>query len=219
MAKPRLRVDKTAALGFGENTARRGDNQTRWGRSRDLSKSAKRFIVAASIVLGLFSSFVVAGLPLYVFPQVDRRQYTDAIFVLGPSLQSRVSIAKSMVDAGLSDRIVISVPAGGSADDWTRQACAGETPYLVRCFTPHPFTTEGEAHYIADLSEARGWNKITVITATYHISRARFVIKQCYAGQLEMVNDTAPLPLSVWAAQYIYQTGAFFKAIGAGCSS
>lgn len=188
------------------------------GVGAELSKRARRAILAASIVLGLLVSMVVAGLPLYVFPQVDRRQHTDAIFVLGPSLQSRVSIAKSMVDAGLSDRIVISVPPGGSTDEWTRQACAGQTPYLVRCFTPSPFTTEGEAKYISELSTARGWNTITVITATYHITRARFEIEQCYEGQLAMVNDPAPLPLSVWVAQYIYQTGAFVKALSSKCS-
>ncbi|WP_188672757.1 ElyC/SanA/YdcF family protein [Subtercola lobariae] len=176
-------------------------------------------LITSSVVFGILIIVVVAGLPLYVFPRVDERQYTDAIFVLGPSLQSRVSIARSMVDAGLSDSIVISVPAGGSSDEWTRQACDGETSYLVRCFTPSPFTTEGEARYISELSAERGWNKITVITATYHVSRARFVIEQCYSGQLEMVNDAASLPLTVWVAQYIYQTGAFFKAIGSSCST
>lgn len=170
----------------------------------------------AFVVLGLVGAIVLlvlAGLPVYVLPAVDTPKRTDVVMVLGNSVPSRVALAESLVAAGYSDTLVVSRFNGQRVP-----VCDEPQQFTVYCFTPEPFTTQGEARYLGDMAAAHGWSSATAITFTPHISRARLILSRCFDGQLDMVADTTPLPLADWAYQYLYQTGGFIKAaLTPGC--
>jgi uncharacterized SAM-binding protein YcdF (DUF218 family) len=88
----------------------------------------------------------------------------------------------------------------------------------VTCFTPNPATTQGEAQNIRRLAAAKHWNTIIVVTSTYHVSRARMIIRRCFDGTLEVVAARTHISLLDWAYQFAYQTGGYLKAaISRGC--
>jgi hypothetical protein len=55
----------------------------------------------------------------------------------------------------------------------------------------------------------------TVIVVTFrpHISRARFILKQYFDGDLIMVESPAHLSIAQWAFQYVYQTAGYVRAV------
>lgn len=155
----------------------------------------------------------LAGLPVYVFPPVDAPRHSDAILVLGPSDPSHVELAEHLIAEGYSDTLVVSV--------WNGQpqpVCTEPQTFTVYCFTPDPFTTQGEARELGRMAAANAWSSATVITYLPHITRARLIVGRCFTGQLTMVPDTTPLPLDYWAYAYVYQTAGFVKAaLNPGC--
>ncbi len=86
-------------------------------------------------------------------------------------------------------------------------------PAGVTCFEPEPATTRGEARAIAELAADRGWQRVAVVAPRYHVTRARYVVERCYAGELEMVAVELDTDVADWAYQYAYQTAAFGKAV------
>jgi uncharacterized SAM-binding protein YcdF (DUF218 family) len=86
------------------------------------------------------------------------------------------------------------------------------TTIEVDCFDPNPTTTRGEAEAIAEFANAQGWSRVIVVTSSYHVSRARAQISQCYAGSLAVIGAQQPMDLSRWAYQLAYQGAGFVKA-------
>lgn len=118
-----------------------------------------------------------------------------------------------MLDEGLSDTLLISVSDPGDVG-----LCTEPAPFTVYCARPEPFTTRGEARYLAAMAAEHGWSTVTVITFTPHITRTRILMERCFNGELRVVADHAPLSAAEWAYAYAYQTGAFLKvALKPGC--
>ena len=163
--------------------------------------------------LAALALFVVAGLPIYVFPQVDEPAKVDVIYVLGLATETRMALADGMLEAGLSETLMISTP-----DPEEDPLCEPRSDVRVYCLTPEPFTTQGEAQDLATMAADHDWNSALVITFTPHIDRARMLIKRCYTGELRVVEDDAAISIGYWGYQYLYQTGAFIKAaLTPGC--
>ena len=173
----------------------------------------RRTAIVIGSLVGTAVLVVLAGLPVYVFPAVDAPQHTDVVMVLGNSTPSRVALAERLVAEGYSDTLVIS-----RFNQQRLPVCDEPQVFTVYCFTPDPFTTQGEARYLGELAAAKGWSSATVITFTPHITRARLIVSRCFTGKLDMVADTTPLSIGYWAYQYLYQTGGFIKAaLNPGC--
>lgn len=153
----------------------------------------------------------------YVFPREDGIRPVDAVVVLGglnsgPLLREAVALA----DEGYTDRIVISDAFGG--DTRPANLCERESDHEIECFRPDPGSTRGEAQAIAALADERGWRSVAVVTATYHVSRARVLIERCYPGDLAMVGAAVPMGVGDWAHQYAYQSAGFVKVwLNPGC--
>ncbi len=161
---------------------------------------------------------VVAGLPVYVRPQIDPLRHADAIFVLGGRDYDRYPFGIGLGEQGWAPIVVLSV------DRWRTGLCATPHPDLnLRCFIPDPPTTKGEAREIRSLAATYGWRTIIVVTYRPHISRARFILEQCFDGNLVMVESpggsgvsagrAVPLSTLGWAYQYIYQTAGYARAV------
>jgi uncharacterized SAM-binding protein YcdF (DUF218 family) len=70
----------------------------------------------------------------------------------------------------------------------TRRLCRARVEFRVICRRPRPFSTRGEARMIARAARAAGWRRIAVVTSTYHVTRARMLVRRCYHGALEVIG-------------------------------
>jgi hypothetical protein len=143
---------------------------------------------------------------------VDKPSHADAIVVLGPVKQNgRLDVAKQLAADGMAPNMLISVGSTESREvsDYCQHPPA---EMRVECFTPHPDSTRGEAEKIRESVAENGWRKIIVVTSTYHISRARMIVKRCFDGQLLMVPANRGIGLWGWTYSYVYETSAYVKA-------
>lgn len=156
---------------------------------------------------------VIGGLPVYVRPQIDPLRHADAILILGGPPVERYPFGFALRKQRWAPTLVISNPKGPD-NDWLTQFCAQSHPDLnLRCFTPDPPTTKGEARALRDLAAQYGWRTVIVVAYRPHISRARYILKQCFDGDLIMVASPAPISTPQWAFQYVYQTAGYVRAV------
>jgi uncharacterized SAM-binding protein YcdF (DUF218 family) len=136
-------------------------------------------------VLLFVAAVITAGLPVYVGPQIDPLRRADAIFVLGGNGYQRYPYALELALQGLAPRVVMSNPAG-DRDIWLTDLCEQQRyKFPVSCFEPEPATTVGEARELRRLAIEQGWRTVIVVTFRPHISRARYILQQCFDGQFD----------------------------------
>lgn len=191
---------------------------TRWGSSAKAFALAARWIAITLIVntIALLLGAVI-GLPVYVWPRTDQLRHADAIFVLGHSdfigpdsyAKRRDSMALELMQEGWAPTVVIS-DGSSHGDLWVGDKPCG-IPHL-QCFRPTPPTTLGEGRELRRMAEEAGWKSVIVVTTRPHISRARFILENCFAGDLVMIEGPAETSISRWAFEYVYQTLGFVKA-------
>lgn len=119
------------------------------------------------------------------------------------------------MDDGYARTLVISAPVN---DATTRPPiCTQKREYRIICFAPDPITTQGEARALRTLSEKHEWNSANVLTAQFHVTRARIILGRCYTGDLKMIAFKQPMPLlspeldGSWAYHFAYESAAFVK--------
>lgn len=181
------------------------------------STGKKRLFFRSFAVLAALAIFwAVTGIFLYVAPPADEPKHADVLFVLGPPDQ-RMVYAEQLMQRGYAPTLAVSSPV----DQYGRfeaGICGAQRAYRVICFHSEPFTTQGEARALKNLSDQYAWKSADVLTAQFHVTRARVIVSRCYTGDLRMVADRRGLPLISlrdptysWAYQYLYQTAAFVK--------
>ncbi|WP_175460550.1 YdcF family protein [Arthrobacter sp. ok909] len=167
--------------------------------------------------------WAAAGLFLYVTPPSDAPRHADVLFVLGPP-DSRIAYAEQLMEQGYARTLAVSVPLDKHGSPGLA-LCNERRTYRIICFRPAPFTTQGEARELKELTDKNGWTSADVLTVQFHLTRARVVVQRCYTGDLSMVayRQNLPLisftkPIESWAYQYAYQTAAFVKvALNEAC--
>lgn len=168
--------------------------------------------VLATLCLTLIAA-VVAGVPVYVRPQIDRLRHADAILILGGPDYHRYTFGLDLGAQGWAPNVVVSNPKG-NGDPWLARFCATpQAGYELHCFTPDPPTTKGEGRELQRLASRYGWRTIIVVTLRPHISRARFILEQCFDGELVMVPIPTHLSVPKWAFQYVYQTAGYARTL------
>ncbi|RDI62917.1 YdcF family protein [Nocardia pseudobrasiliensis] len=180
-------------------------------------RALRRAAVVLTGVALLIAALALAGLPVFVHPQVDPLRPADAIVVLGGTAYERFDIGLDLAERGYAPELLISRSTGAD-DSVMDKYCAREYPFHVDCFVPDPWTTQGEAQEIARQTARHGWRHIIVITNTPHVSRARYIVGKCFHGQLTMVASPAESGLRYWAWMYIRQSGGYIRAfVSSGC--
>jgi uncharacterized SAM-binding protein YcdF (DUF218 family) len=146
-------------------------------------------------------------------PTVNHPRRADAIVVLGPPDDNgRVDTALSLIRQHVATNLVISMTSERQRQ--ARSLCAApQDGFDVTCFRPQPSTTRGEAKHVRDLARQHGWTSVVVVTSTYHVSRARMTFDRCLDGMLYLVAARRGITVFTWAYQYLYQTGAYVKAL------
>ncbi|ULN47015.1 YdcF family protein [Mycolicibacterium goodii] len=187
-------------------------------RGGDATRRRRRI---RTVILSVFSIFIcalVAGLPVYVLPQVDQPRSADAILILGGPDYRRYGFGFGLGAEGWAPDVVVSNP-NGAEDPYLTEYCASRHPeFNLICFVPDPPTTKGEGRELRRLAEQHGWRRVMVVTIRPHISRARFILEQCFDGELVMVAIPARLSPFEWMFHYVYQTAGYARAsLQPGC--
>jgi uncharacterized SAM-binding protein YcdF (DUF218 family) len=148
----------------------------------------------ASAVLGLlFAAWLAASAFVFVWPPQDSPMHADAVVVLAGAKAPRLDKGLELMRRGVAPVLVIS---DGLDPLWPQanRLCRGHPGFAVVCFRPSPFSTRGEAEWVARMASARGWRSIVVVTSRYHVTRAGILFRRCFHGDVDTVG--APFELS-----------------------
>ena len=80
------------------------------------------------------------------------------------------------------------------------------------CFNPSPETTRGEAEAIGRLAKEHGWNRIVLVTSTYHMSRARLLVGRCYSGTVEVAPAEPDQGVGAWVGAVLHEWGGLAES-------
>jgi hypothetical protein len=152
--------------------------------------------------------FVVTTARLFVWPDVPSPPpHADAIIELaGPGDRDQVTI--ELAEQGRAPLVSQST----LPQDVAGHACLDPIPgVVIRCFSPSPPTTRGEARYIGRLAAKLNLHSVILVTTTDHAWRARLRVVRCFPGKVYVA--TSPLPHWYdWFRQIPYQWAATLKA-------
>lgn len=174
-----------------------------------------RVVAVFVSILVVIVAAVVALWPVYVDPDTDAPAKADAIVVLGGRHDGREEFGLRLAKQGYAPQVVFSHPYANDA--LMNRICHGGYSFRVTCFDPEPGTTRGEGREIARLAEAHGWKRVIVVTFTPHVSRARYIIEKCWAGELLVIPNPQHITVGEWAYNYVYQSFGYARALFEDC--
>lgn len=182
----------------------------------------QRIVRTAALLTVTVLVWCTLGIFLYVLPVTEGPARADVLLVLAPA-HERIPEAEHLMGQGYAKTLVISAPV---VDSISRPPlCAEKRAYQIICFSPDPVTTQGEARALRSLSEEYGWDSANVLTAQFHVTRARVIMERCYKGNLSMTAFRQSMPVlslpevnGSWAYHFAYESAAFVKvALNPGC--
>jgi uncharacterized SAM-binding protein YcdF (DUF218 family) len=178
------------------------DRMKRHGRARSI---ARRAAIAGCILLLAFAGTTAR---LLVWPAQGMPSGVDAVIMLaGPG--NRLPVALGLARAHRAPVLIVS--RGNQGYGGPCPAATAAPGEKIICFDPVPANTRGESEFAARLAKRNGWRSIALVTSPDQDTRARVMMRRCYAGLVYVV--TAPLPMSQWPYQIAYGWGALFKAL------
>jgi uncharacterized SAM-binding protein YcdF (DUF218 family) len=133
---------------------------------------------------------------------------TDAIIMLGGAASERLPVARH-VQAEFHIPVLVISHTDTFGNREADEACnsAAFPNAAVICFRPPDLDTRGEARAISRLIEANGWKSVTVVTSSYHVTRAGRLIGQCTTAEVQMVASHPGLDLGQWLRRFVIETG------------
>ena len=158
---------------------------------------------AGAIVLWL-----IVAVQLFVNVDPLSVHRTDAVIMLGGAASERLPEALRVQQEIGAPVLVLShtdTPGNKTADDLCNTA-QPPTPSLV-CFRPGEYDTRGEAEAIGKLVKLNRWKSITVVTSSYHVTRAGRLMEQCTTADVQMVPSHPDLSPAQWLRRFVIETG------------
>ena len=143
---------------------------------------------------------------LFILPERGMPSRVDAIVMLD-SPGHPLDLAVRLAEQHQAPFLVVSQGTPASRDP-----CPQPVPGITLiCFNPAPPTTQGEAEFVGRLAKKYHWQSIAVVAITPQDTRARLRVERCFPGQVYVV--TAPIKLSTWPYQVVYEWAALMKAL------
>ncbi len=118
----------------------------------------------------------------------------DAIVVLAGGDGERLATAERLLDDGLGDAVLllsVGNRAWPAADDVVAR-CDDPGEATVVCVEPVPDSTKGEAATVAAEVDRRDWDRVVLVTSTYHLHRATVWFDRCVDADVLPVAADAP---------------------------
>ncbi len=169
----------------------------------------RRARVVAGVTLAVVVvAFCALTLRLFVLPDVNAPERSDAVAVLGGGSSDPPDEGVKLAREGYAPNAVFSLNPSQQCETFVK-ALPGID---VFCFRPDPSTTQGEAREIGRLAARHGWHRIIVVMPTTQATRARLRIGRCYPGQVVEVA-VPPSGLWAWTRGMAYEWGALIKAL------
>ncbi|QEN15631.1 YdcF family protein [Mycolicibacterium sp. ELW1] len=189
-----------------------------------MGRVRRALAILVAVGVSVAGILAVTGYFLFTRPHVDPLSKADAIVVLGGENDGRLEYGLNLARQGYASTVVLSNAYSATPADLGdfEHACASGTPSItVLCFIPDPFTTRGEAMYVARLAKEHNWTHVIVVSWNYHMVRARYIFHQCFGGDVTMNPVPRPYDFTPWrwAAEYVYQYAGFVKAVLLGCDA
>jgi uncharacterized SAM-binding protein YcdF (DUF218 family) len=168
------------------------------------------------LLLALVAAFVILSCVLFLFPNQNEPKRADAVVVLAGS-HLRLGKGLELMRKGVAETLVIS---DGFQPDWPQanRLCRNGSPdFEVICFHPDPYSTRGEAEEIGRLVRARRWKTVAVVTSTFHVTRARMLVRRCTDAHVDAVGAHYPLKLLPVAVVSEWGKLAYALTLGRKC--
>ena len=152
---------------------------------------------------------------LFVFPPEDNPRHADVVVVLSGS-HDRLPEGLELMRRGVAPVLVIS---DGAVPGWpvANRLCRGGASFRVVCFHPSPYSTRGEARFVARLMKRRGWKRVVVVTSRYHVLRARMDFRRCVDGNVKGVGATTSLGQWIAGAVQEWPKLGYALSLGRSC--
>ena len=125
----------------------------------------------------------------------------------------RLAEGRRLIDQGISNTLVIS---DGFDPEWVEAGRLCTSGGAI-CFTPDPYSTRGEARWIAQEARERGWDSLVVVTSTYHVRRTRMIVGSCFDGELAVVGARPPLGNRIIGVAWEWPKSAYYLTLNRGC--
>jgi uncharacterized SAM-binding protein YcdF (DUF218 family) len=170
-----------------------------------------RAVAASILVLAVVGLFI----RMSVLPLRSSLQRSSAIVVFGGG-GPRIETGARLLAQKIAPILYLSVAAlgpGGSCPRETNGTPLPEAARDVRCFVPTPYTTQGEARFVAEMAGRDNWRRVVIITSTPQEARARLRLRRCQVGRSTVVGVRPGVGLSSWVGDMLYEVGADLKAL------
>ena len=159
-------------------------------------------------------AFVAATAYLFVWPETDTAPRTaDAVVVLSGGRGHRLAEGRRLIAQGVSDTLVIS---DGLDPGWVEAFRLCKSGRAI-CFTPDPYSTQGEARWIAQEAKERGWDSVVVVTSSYHVRRTRMIVERCFHGDLAVVGAHPPFANRIVGVAWEWPKSVYYLTLNRGC--
>jgi uncharacterized SAM-binding protein YcdF (DUF218 family) len=171
----------------------------------ELDSAARRILAFA---VGAFLLWLILALQLFVNVDPLSVHRTDAVIMLGGAGSERLPVAQQ-VQGDLDIPVLVlshTDTLGNAAADDACATAAVPSPSLI-CFRPDGLDTRGEAVAISRLVELNGWKSVTVVTSSYHVTRAQRLIEQCTTAEVQMVPSRPELSWGQWLRRLVIESG------------
>jgi uncharacterized SAM-binding protein YcdF (DUF218 family) len=141
----------------------------------------RRVALVAAVLLAALAALTARYV---LWPETDEPGRADAVVVLAGGLGERLPAGRALVEDGTAPVLVVSHGSRGCGQR--------RDGYEIGCFTPRPDRTQVEARAAAALARERGWERLVVVTSTYHVARARTLFERCFDGEVRGVGVDPP---------------------------
>ena len=133
-------------------------------------------VVSAAVAALVLVALVIVNLQLFVRPSTDEVGHADAVVVLAGGDGERLDHGLELMSDGVAPTLVASTGPNRlcNADP--------DRSYEVICFLPDPSNTRGEVEEIADLAREHGWERLVLVTSTYHATPRRAAARPLLPG-------------------------------------
>ena len=175
-----------------------------------LHSTRSRLVAGGVLVLVLALAFVALTLRLFVYPDLNAPERSDAIVVLGGNGAGPFDEGVALAREHFAPTIVLSLVPGYSCGH--RTSLPEVTSVHLLCFRADPQTTQGEGRAIAHLAALHDWHRVIVVMPTTQATRARLRIGRCYAGRVLEVGVTPP-GFWAWVRGIVYEWPSLLKAL------